>query len=924
MIKKLLCFIFLFALIFSSILLAGTTGKISGKIIDAESKEPLPGVNVVVEGTALGAATDINGFYMINNIPPGTYVLNITAVGYQKKQIVNVKVAVDFTTKIDVEISSQAITTQTVVIEAKTPLIRTDLTSSQTTVDASQIETLPVESVTQILTLQAGVTQGAGGELHIRGGRSNEIQYTVNGISIANPFDFTKTVQIATNAIQELSVVSGTFNAEYGNALSGIVNTVTKEGGEKFKGHVSFYTGDFVSSRDDIFDNINDFNPFSDRVSEFTLGGPIPFSNRMLSFFVSGRLDESEGYLYGKKEHTIYDSVYINNNDPNDIRVSSTGDGSWLAMNPSREISGTAKITFKPITAMKINFDVLYSKAWSKGYSHDFKYVPESNYNYYEEGQMYSIELRHAIDQNTFYTLRGFYNFNDYKQFQFPLVDAGGNAVDYYAGKGLDGLYPSSDYQPDHKLVRPTTYTFYFGGTRNYQAYERTNTFGGKLDFTSQLSNNHELKFGLEGKTHKLELESFSVLRDSVRYLKPYIPPTTTAYHDLYAGDNAKKPVEFSAYVQDKIEYENFIMNLGVRYDYFYSKAKYSVNTTYPSPNDPSLPTYVDKSTLLTEANAKHQISPRLGISFPITDRGIIHFSYGHFFQMPPFQYLYTNPEFKSSLSSGDPLYGNANLNPEKTVTYELGLQQQLMDDLAFNITGYFKDVKDLLATQTIRVSGEKTYQKYVNKDYGNIKGVTFSLTKRRTQESNFGVTLDYTFQVSEGNDVDADAFFIDLSSGRQSEKVVIFLPWDQSHNLNSTVSFGGDSWNVSLVGRIGTGLPYTPTNTGKQVSLRTNSDRKPIQTKVDLFAEKSFTMFDLDLVIFFKVFNLFDTLNERYVYEDTGRATYTLQLMEGGAKSNNELAAKIPGIHTSEEYFRIPSYYSAPREILAGISIEF
>ena len=151
--------------------------------------------------------------------------------------ITNVRVSSDFTTRIDAQLLTEAINLGTIVIEAERPLIRKDLTSSQTSIDESQIKTLPVENISQILALQAGITKGSGGELHIRGGRSTEIAYNVNGVSAINPYDFGRTVQISTNAVQELSVVSGTFNAEYGNALSGIVNTITKEGGSKYKGH---------------------------------------------------------------------------------------------------------------------------------------------------------------------------------------------------------------------------------------------------------------------------------------------------------------------------------------------------------------------------------------------------------------------------------------------------------------------------------------------------------------------------------------------------------------------------------------------------------------------------------------------------------------------------------------------------------------
>lgn len=915
-------FLLLFLFYFSAnFIYAGTTGKISGTVTDNETGEPIPGVNVIIRETGLGAATNLDGFYVINNIPPGQYNVTFSAVGYQKKEFVGVKVSVDFTTKIDVKLSESSVELEAVVVQAEAPLVRKDLTSSQTTVDADQIKNLPVESITQLLTLQAGINQGINGELHIRGGRSNEIAYSVNGISISNPFDNTRTIEIATNAIQELSVVSGTFNAEYGNALSGIVNTVTKEGTNKYKGKISFYTGDNLSGRKNVFFNVDDVKPLSNYVGELTFGGPIPFTNDKVTFFLSGRYNSDDGWLYGVREHTVFDSAYINPSNPNDVTVAMSGDGAVVPMNTSEDISATGKLTFKPFSTVKINYDALYSRSKYKAYSHDFKYNPDGTSTYRDEGILNSLEVRHALNDKTFYTLKGSYNLHYYSNYLYPLLDSRGNEVDYYAGKGVAGLHADPRYQPDYKLNKPSPYTFNFGGTDNGQSYEKAQTFLGKVDLTSQVSEHHEIKAGAQIKSHILDYESFVVRRDSIRYLVPTIPGTETPDHDLYR----KKPVEFSAYLQDKMEFESLILNIGLRYDYFNPRSLTSTNITYPSPNDPSLPANIDKSSLLKKADPKHQISPRIGVSFPITDKGIIHFSYGHFFQMPPFQNLYTNAAFKYGLASGEVLFGNANLKPEKQVTYEIGLQQQLFEDLAFNVTGFYKDVRDLLAVQSIRVSGDKTYRKYVNKDYGNIKGITFSLTKRRNQGDLIGVTLDYTFQVTEGNDVNTDAFFLDLSSGRQSENVVIYLPWDQTQTLNTTVSLGEPgNWNLSIIGKLGTGLPYTPQILEKQVYVKTNSGRRPSTATVDLLAEKTFNYFNMNFIIFLKVFNLFDTLNDRFVYEDTGRSTYSLFQNSGKAISADDLAERVPGVHSSEEYYNRPNYYYPPREVRLGLSLEF
>jgi len=196
---------------------------------------------------------------------------------------------------------------------------------------------------------------------------------------------------------------------------------------------------------------------------------------------------------------------------------------------------------------------------------------------------------------------------------------------------------------------------------------------------------------------------------------------------------------------------------------------------------------------------------------------------------------------------------------------------------------------------------------------------------KRRSPASPLGVTVDYTFQVAEGNDTDPDAFFLDLSSGRQSEKIPVFLAWDQTHSLNTTVTFGKiNDWTVTIVNKIGTSLPYTPQITGKQVYVRTNSGRRPSQFIVNLFAEKIFKLFGFKVTAFAKVFNLFDNLIERLVYDDTGRATYTLLYTSGGAKSAEELSQKIPLVHSPEEYFNCPHYYQPPREVRLGFEIDF
>ncbi len=899
-------FSFLLIIIFFSqtYLYAGVTGKIAGKVTDTQTGEELIGINVLIEGTTTGAATGIDGSYIINNIEPGVYTLIFSGVGYQKKIVTNVRVASDFTTTIDIQLSSEAIGLETIIVEATRPMVRKDLTSSQTSIDDSQIRSLPVESINQLLSLQAGITKGSSGELHIRGGRSTEIAYNVNGVSAINPFDFGRTVQISTNAVQELSVVSGTFNAEYGNALSGVVNTITKEGGSKYTATLSYYTGDYLSSSTDVFYNIDDVDPVNNQVIEGTFGGPIPLLEDNFTFFFSGRYNNDKGYLYGIRQHTVFDWL---DRDPV-LVIAQTGDNSIVSMNPSKDLNTTAKFTYKPIPTIKINYDFVYSNSDYQTYAHDYKYNPDANYNRMDWGLINSLEYRHAVSNSTFFSLKGSYSVYDFKRYLYPLLDASGNEVSFNPGKSLAGLHADPRYQPVEKSSSYSSYTFVSGGTQSEHFYQRSYTSEVKFDITSQVTNQHEVKFGLKGKWDTMDFVFFDVLKDETTYVIPTIPdPVSEASAiDIYS----RSPLQFSGYIQDKMEFTSMILNAGLRLDYFKS------NTLYAP--DPFMPT-----SNLTDAEGKLTFSPRLGISFPITDEGIIHFSYGHFYQLPPFRYLYTNPEFEDIAAL--PVYGNANLNPEKTITYEVGLQQQLNESLAFNVTGFYKDVRDLLATQQIRISSNSIYQKYVNKDYGNIKGITFSLSKRKMPDDLFGASVDYTFQVAEGNETSSDAFFIDLQSGRQSEKIPVPLDWDQSHTLNGVITFGGDrDWTVTIVGALGTGLPYSPQLYEQQIYLRANSERKPFQTNVDLLIDKSFIIESTTLTIFLKVFNLFDTKNERFVYDDTGRATYSLEETRGGPEATNAISKLYPAIKSATEYFNRPNYYSAPREVRLGLTIEY
>jgi outer membrane receptor protein involved in Fe transport len=359
------------------------------------------------------------------------------------------------------------------------------------------------------------------------------------------------------------------------------------------------------------------------------------------------------------------------------------------------------------------------------------------------------------------------------------------------------------------------------------------------------------------------------------------------------------------------------VVNLGVRFDYFQPDGKYLLDPNNIAVLDNLSPPFPD--SLFGISSAKYQFSPRLGISYPITDKGAIHISWGHFFQIPPFEYLYRNPNFRVPLTGDFPenvgnTIGNSDLKPQQTVMYELGLQQELFTNYGITLTGYLKDIRNLLGSE-IHIKNEfRKFSKLINIDYGSVKGITLSFEKRFSD--GFGATLDYTYQVAKGNASDPNDAFNKAQANPPIEVNKQFVPlnWDRTHSLNFTITTGilGD-YIISAIGRWGTGLPYTPAIQNQRTGLE-NSDNKPNIFNVDLYITKYFNVFNQQLSVFMKVYNLFDTANELDVFSDTGRAGYSLEV------TRNQEPPK--GVNTIQEFYVRPDFYSAPRQIVIGASL--
>lgn len=929
---------------------AGSTGKISGVVRDSKTKEPIPGVNIVIEGTKLGAVSNVDGNYVILNVPPGRYNVGASYIGYKRYQVKDLEVSIDFTTKLDIAMEEGSVELAAVVVQAeRSPLIRQDLTNPVASISGENIEALPVTEISEVIGLQAGVVVDNDGALHIRGGFGNEIAYQLNGVNINNPYGNSRSVGIATNAVQEVSVSTGTFNAEYGSALSGVVNYVTKDGGARWSGSLKYLTGDHVSSHKDLFFNINKINPNNVYRAEGSLGGPVV--GDQLSFFASGVYNYYGGHLYGQRIYLPTDSYLSREGFPTgDPRKGSStapyyfgpavhdttdrvglpgGDGAIVPLNWSRAYNVQANLSYHITPSMKLKYEFTHnfdeSPDGSATYSSAFesRYKPDGRAISQGLGYFHSLELTHSVNENVFYTVKGSY-----------IID-----------KGTSKAYDKAD---DPRYLG-TFYLQYFpntnyltGGVDPSRFSRKTQTWAGKFDLTAQLFTNHEVKFGLEVRKHRLDVESytlqfqdpndptadpnFTTMLTKGNVFEPIVPTLVGGYTAY-----TRKPLQLAAYIQDKIElFKSIILNLGLRYEYFSAAAQYNADISGQLSQQDSILLLKD----LQYAPGKNMVSPRISVSYPITDQGTIRFSYGHFYQIGSLSSLYQNPNFRAPLGT-IPRFGNPDVRPQKSIQYELGLQQGLTENLKVEITGYYKDVSDYIFNQRIITArGDKSYDLLTNLSYANTRGITISLVKRRGIDDLLAASVDYTFQVAEGNrTLPTDEIFYNQQQGRLSETYLVPMSFDRGHTLTSTVSLGKNAdWQASVIGYIRTGTPYTPSFPASVVPITftQNSDNQRIQWNVDLKLEKFFKLGPFDYSVYLQVDNLFDTENENSVYASTGRALYDItQVINPSLLSDlrNRIVRGDPGmipLKAVDGYYADPGNISTPRLVRIGASIIF
>ncbi len=807
-------------------LIAGVTGKLAGTIINSETGEALPGANIQIVGSTLGAAADLDGQFTVLNIPPGIIAVKASYISCEPVTITDIRIMVDLTTTLTIKLQPVTVSLgKEIVIVADKAMIQRDLTSTSAVIRRDELDDLPVSSFIDVLALQGGVIE-QGGRLHIRGGRSNEIAFMIDGMYVKDPLLGRMITEINNDAIQEMSLLSGTFNAEYGNALSGIVNIVTRDGGESQNASLEYRSSSF---------GIDRYSELGEYRLNGSLGGPL-FTER-LKYFLSGEL---------------------NNRD------------SYLSFGYDRNLTLFNKLSFAFFPAVKITMSNRYNQIKHQNYSHAYKYIPDQYYRSRTKNWQSTLMLTHTLNTNLFYDLRVSYVYQD-----------------YYSGIDKDTSEYISSAMWDYLSTAGNGYEFWARADPMELIESRTKTVDAKGDLVWQVGPINEIKLGLQYRQHWLKL--FSVYDPKRNF--PYI------------NDYRIEPFEAAAYLQNKIEFPYLIINVGLRFDYFNANATFRRD-----------PLSHDK---LVKVKARNQLSPRLGIAHPVSEKTKLHFAYGHFFQNPEYQYLFENQQY--DLNVREPLFGQPNLDAERTIAYEVGISHQFSERIAAHLTAYYKDVTGLIGTSYYEAFMGNTgryvgYTVYINEDYANIKGFEINIDVRPSKYFSGG--LSYTLAIARGSaSSEAEQY-----PGTEESTKLYYLDFDQRHNLNIETIFkipaneGPVLWgtrflantDLSMILRAGTGFPYTPS--GRDIGfVEKNSLRMPGQYTLDMEIGKTFQAGSgLKLRIFAEVLNLTDHRNVIYVYGDTGDAEYTLV---GGY---------------SREYMRDPSNFGPPRSVRLGLGFQY
>ncbi|MCD6374633.1 MAG: carboxypeptidase-like regulatory domain-containing protein [Caldisericaceae bacterium] len=876
-----------------SMISAATTGKIAGVVKDADTGEPLPGVNIFIKGTTLGSATDLEGNYFILNVPPGNYTVTAQMVGYATVNMENVRVNAGRTTIVNFSLKSELLQGEEITIVAEREVIPRDVASSQVTIVAKEaVETSPIGDFSNLIRLQAGIEAGPSPEdIVIRGGGGDQILMVVDGATLVDERRNRPILNLPLSAIESIDIITGGFNAKYGNVRSGMLRINTKEGTDKYSGYLDvrvspphykhfskdkYWTQDWniyagpgsmdsseyfigwnkwTEQRNSDNDPSNDITPEgarrlwewwhrpikygaegpADYLVEGSFGGPVP-GLKKTSFFFSGR-------------RQFVTSV---------IPYYKTSSESKLGRTRS---SYMLKLTSRLTDKLKLSFSGLYGVQDWLGYrwgtsrnfiglsyfdQHEqlFKYSMDMS-PYIQTTQMYSLKLTHTLSPRTFYNFLVEYQNIDDERYWVERDTT--PRFEYEPGKWIDGTpWGHSDVgtvQDQLAMYRTISGPAVLDSSK-------TTTMHMKFDIESQVNKSNNVKAGFE--------LNYTKLKEDIRWIERGRNQT----------DNWQKwtvhPIRLAGYVQDKLEWEGMIANFGLRLDYVNANADYFTDPWSPYFTSDKIDS-ID-FTPKEKSRGRINIQPRLGVSHPIGEHTKIYFNYGHFYSVP------LNTQYYGVVLGGVGTHklstlGNPNLKTPRTVAYELGYDQDLFNQILVHIAGYYKDVTNQVAQVRYHGKfGDVDYISFSNQNYADIYGFEVRVEKKYGRF--LYAWLNYNWVKTKSGyigfqDIYQDKRLPAIRYGAEPVEGIVRPSFRGTLDLHTPLEYGqlwgGWALNVLYTWREGSKFYFDDDP---------SPDRKPnmqwvARSNMDLRVSKRFKIFGLEPEVYMIINNLF---NQKYL----------------------------------------------------------
>ncbi len=882
--------VLLLMLLFSGTLSAQNVGRIAGKITDVETGQPLPGANVTIVGTMMGAAADGDGEYYILNIPPGRYELRASMIGYEALVVTDVIVNAGRTTNIDFELIDEVFELGEVVVQAVRPDVERDKTSTSHIVRFDEVEAMPgIRDISDVIGLAADVIDG-----HFRGGRLGEEYYTLQGMGIVNPLDNSSAFMPIMSGIEEVEVITSGFGAQYGNAQSGVVNISMREG-RRDAWSTRLETRTRAPGRKHFGPSV--FDPDANEYLRLLLDDdiwlrgdpgaddPQPYYNSMLG--VTGVFAEDTltslaaaqalwsqarrdiGRSYGDD---IDYSVEIASGGPiNDnmrMFVALRSDRQWPAMpteQPNTEYQAMGNIVTDLAAGTTLRI--------SGGLAHERNNVfPSSNsvsgYQQWLWDRIVGIQYQKRMNAQLGARFTRVLSPSTYYELQLNTL----HTNNYVGSTPVPSFIPPSETfnWPLDVLAFPNTnapdrFNYMIGSHSFSDQKTRTISFDGS--FTSQVTNAHLVNAGVQINSYEIDVSNYLSVR-SDRHQENYIA----------------NPFEAAVFIQDKMEFEGMIANVGLRFDLWYSGVDYFTDLYIPfgSPEDGVYnPEKVERESPPIHA----RLQPRIGFSFPITESTVFHLNYGAFMQRPSFQYIVS--QRVGQVLNEPRILGNPRLKPETTNSYDVGVVQALGEGFTIEVSGYYKDVKDLIQQANFLDEREgHQVSSYFNLDYADIRGFRVALNKRRGTLTG---SVNYQFGYATGKSATATAATPTFHRNPDGEITTdltnvptrdILLDFDRTHNIVMTAAYStGNRWGPSIsdihpfanmffsvYSTIRSGRPYTSPSDIRLI----NVERAPMQYNTDVRITKLVdNFFGTPASFYLEVFNVFDNkiLNYNFLF---------------------------------------------------------